>query len=281
MKAYEYILAKQIAWAQNNNINLVGSKTGRGRLAYAKFLKDNLFEDLLPQTMKELQEGDGCELKGDPPKIAAVHSSSALAVNMFQYWQRVGAVPTIAAACGLCTNSTPCRIRFEQKFQICPEFRYAPNIDVVIETNGKTRFKVYGVECKFSEAYRGHSGLDPKYLNLMEIWDDIPAIRTLAETISPNDARFKYLHAAQLIKHVLGLKQKYRLQEFRLLYLWYDAIGDEGAVHSKEIREFSDIVKKDPVQFHSFSYQELIAKLSKDARKDHGRFVEYISARYL
>ena len=34
MKAYEYILAKQVQWALNRGIKLIGSKGRRGRPAY-------------------------------------------------------------------------------------------------------------------------------------------------------------------------------------------------------------------------------------------------------
>ena len=285
MTGFEYILGKQIAWAQNRGLKLLGSKITRGRPAYTSRLSENLFEDLLPDTKSDFAEGDGGELRGEPKKMAAVHSSSALGVNIFQYWQKVGDVSAIASACGLCAhgNKSPNKIRFEQKYEISSKFKHAPNIDVVIETDGKQRIKAYGVECKFSEAYsaRRHSGLDPKYLELTDMWADIQETRRLAETISPDDRLFRHLHAAQLIKHVLGLKNRYSLQGFRLLYLWYDVLGEEGCMHKKEIAKFSEIVKNDGVLFTSISYQKLIATLSERARKVHKQYIEYISARYL
>ena len=56
MNAYEYILSKQIQWALNNKISLVGSKGNRGRLAYTKKLEDNLFQPLEPE-VREYFEG--------------------------------------------------------------------------------------------------------------------------------------------------------------------------------------------------------------------------------
>ncbi len=285
MTGFEYILAKQTAWARNKEIQLIGSKIERGLPAYTRLLDENLFQGLLRDTKADFNAGDGGELKGVPQKMAAVHSSSALGVNVFQYWQKVGDVPAIATACGLCANGSksPRRIRFEQKFEICSRVGYPPNVDVVIETDGRSRIKAYGVECKFAEAYssRQHSGLDPKYLALTDMWEEIPATRSLAETISPKDGRFKHLHAAQLIKHVLGLKHRYSLQGFRLLYLWYDVLGEEGAAHRRETEKFTEIVKRDGILFKSITYQELIARLSEQARDGHRQYIEYISARYL
>lgn len=285
MTGFEYIIAKQTGWARNKGIKLIGSKTDRGRPAYTSPYGKNLFQELLPDTKADFDSGDGGELKGKPPKMAAVHSSSALGVNIFEYWQKVGNVPAIATACGLCaiSSKSPQRVRFEQKFEISPKFRYSPNIDVVIDTDGRSRIKAYGIECKFSEAYatRRHSGIDPKYLELAGLWTEIPSTRGLAEAIESKDDMFIHLHAAQLIKHVLGLKNKYSLKGFRLLYLWYDVLGKEGAIHRKEVEKFTDIVTQDGIMFKSITYQELIVRLSEQVNDAHKQYMDYISTRYL
>ncbi len=93
------------------------------------------------------------------------------------------------------------------------------NIDVVIKNSPESRFKVFAIECKFSEAYysRTHSGISPKYIELNKVWDDMPNLLKLAKEISPDDNRFTHLHPAQLIKHILGLKEKFGKNKFRLL----------------------------------------------------------------
>ena len=135
MKAYEYIISKQIQWAYRNNIMLVGSKDNLGRKAYTQKLDDNLFEPLMIETQNNFKEADGGELTGNPCKMQAVHSSSALGVNIFQYWKKINQVPAMAAACGFCsTNNTSSRdINFEAKYPISREFPRSPNIDVVIK----------------------------------------------------------------------------------------------------------------------------------------------------
>jgi hypothetical protein len=50
---------------------------------------DNLFEPLLSEVKGNFEEADGGELSGKPCKMQAVHSSSALGVNIFQYWKRI------------------------------------------------------------------------------------------------------------------------------------------------------------------------------------------------
>jgi hypothetical protein len=263
MKANEYIISKQIQWAHRNNITLTGGKgDGRGRQAYTKNFNDNLFESLMPEVKSDFEEADGGELTGNPCKMQAVHSSSALGVNIFQCWKKINQVPVIAATCGFCNtdNTSSQDINFEVKYPISEKFLRSPNIDVVINNSSESRFKVFAIECKFSEAYssRNHSGIESKYIDVDTIWDDIPNLLKLAKEISPDDNKYFYLHPAQLVKHILGLKEKFGKNKFRLLYLWYDTIGPESANHHKEINEFTKITKEDGIHFHSMSYQIFI-----------------------
>jgi len=285
MNVFDYILSKQIQWAHRNNIILTGSKGSRGRKTYTKNLGDNLFEPLLPEVKSSFNQGDGGELAGNPCKMQAVHSSSALGVNIFQYWKKINQVPAIAAACRFCYtgNTSSQDINFEVKFSVNKKFRFSPNIDVVINNSPESRFKVYAIECKFSEAYysRTHSGISPKYIELDKVWDNIPNLLDLAKEISSDDKKYFYLHPAQLIKHILGLKEKFGKNKFRLLYLWYDTIGPESGIHHKEIDEFTAIIKADNIHFHAMSYQDLIIKLAKNYRKSHKGYIDYITGRYL
>lgn len=212
MNGYEYILSKQRAWATNSGISLVGSKGKRGRPAYTCQLDLNLFQPLLPDVQKSFAFGDGGELGSTefPGKMQAVHSSSALGVNVFQYWKSINAVPVIAAQCGLCRvgSQMSSDIHFEEKYPINDTFGYHPNIDVVIHNAPSAKIKRFAVECKFSEAYGAHKhgGLKAKYLGLDDLWADIPNLLSFARRISPDDHEFVHLHPAQLVKHILGLK---------------------------------------------------------------------------
>ena len=285
MNPREYILSKQIQWAYRNNIMLIGSRGNRGRKAYTQKLDDNLFEPLMIEVRNNFKEADGGEITGNPCKMQAVHSSSALGVNIFQYWKRINQVPAIAAACGFCNtdNTSSQNINFEVKYPISGKFSRSPNIDVVINNSPESRFKVFAIECKFSEAYnpRAHSGISPKYIELNKKWDNMPNLLKLAKEISPDDKKYFYLHPAQLMKHILGLKEKFGKNKFRLLYLWYDTIAPESAKHHKEIEEFIKITKADGLYFYAMSYQDLIIKLAKNYRNTHRDYIDYISERYL
>lgn len=209
MNGYSYILEKQISWAQNRNIPLIGSQINRGRKAYTKDLDQNLLSPILPEVELSFSSGDGSELgtAGKPGKMQAVHSSSAIAVNFFQYWKTIKQVSIIAAACGLCRSDSVVsqNIRFEEKFPIDDAFRFSPNIDVVIHNSGEAKIKRFAVECKFSETYGayGHSGLKQAYLDVPEIWTGLSCLVEFAQTITPDDKEFKYLHPAPCTLHNL------------------------------------------------------------------------------
>ena len=91
MNGYQYILAKQAEWAKNQGLDLIGSKITRGRPVYTLNLDQNLFQPLLPDVRMSFVAGDGSELgsSGLPGKMQAIHSSSALGVNVFQYWKSI------------------------------------------------------------------------------------------------------------------------------------------------------------------------------------------------
>jgi hypothetical protein len=287
MNGYQYILAKQTEWAKNNGLRLIGSKVDRGRPTYTINLDQNLFQPLLPDVRTSFAAGDGSELgsSGLPGKMQAIHSSSALAVNVFQYWKSISKVPVIAAACGLCKRGSDvsCHLEFEEKYPINDSFGFHPNIDVVIHNRPEARIQRFAIECKFSEAYGAHKhpGLKKKYLNCGDIWDNIPNLRAFAQRISPDDKDFNHLHPAQLIKHILAMKRHFGRGGFRLLYLWYDVFGEQGKRHQHEVAEFAEVVRGDGIKFHSLTYQELIATLASQLRSDHDQYVPYVTERYL
>lgn len=288
LSAREYIILKQVQWAKNRGIDLIGSKGERGRRAYTPTLEQNLFMPLSEDAKESFGRGNGNEIVGEPnrpAKMQAVHSSSAIGVNVFQYWAEIHQVPVIAAACGFCKagNTSPEKIVFEDKYPVKGVKRIPPNIDVVIHNSENSRYKRFAIECKFSEAYgsRHKNGIKRAYLDVEELWEDIPALHKLARKLCPENKKYKHLDAAQLIKHTLGLKSAFGKQGFKLLYLRYDVLGKEGADHREEIDAFTEIAKADGVRFMSLSYQELIVRLVDGNWQTHEEYVKYLTGRYL
>jgi hypothetical protein len=287
MNPSDYIKQRQILWAFRHGKRLGGQyrnscdpeQVDRGQKSFVFDLNDNLFEELSPETRMDFEAGDGGELQG---KMLAVNSSSAIAVNFFDYWRKRQLVAEIAKVI-LVPSSGITGLRFEAKYPIHDQFVRPPNLDVVIEYNNTSPRKVTAIECKFGEPYgrRGSHGLKPVYLDHDEFWTDLPNLREIAVQVSPENTRFTTLDAPQLIKHVLGLKKAYGKGGFRLLYLWYDVPGPEAVRHSEEIAEFSRIMSRDGLTFQSITYQDVILSLAKHQRVGHEVFVDYLVERYL
>lgn len=325
MNGVEFIKSKQRSWAKRKGFELIGGTIpNRGEKNYLNNLSDNLFEDLTQESIKCYQSGDGNETKDSKTRLAkmkALHSSSALVVNLFQYWKGKDVCP-ILNTCKLTSRTnkagskienvgsdspkvTPIipsplnyEIKFEEQFEICSDkslFPHSPNIDVVISTP----LSDIAIESKFTEPYgnKKHKGLKQIYIKSPSLWNGLPNLYELAKEISPDNTKFKYLDAAQLLKHILGLKNscdKYNSQikrglnshrlltrNFRLLYLWYDVVGKDGIEHQKEIEQFAEIARKDHVKFSHITYQEVIMELAKEFYEGNESYIDYITDRYL
>jgi hypothetical protein len=292
MQTIDYIRKKQILWAKRHNVDLSSSNGQTGLQIYTTTLNDNLFQPLIKETETSFLKADGNELNSLPQKkskMNALHSSSAIAVNVFQYWLSKNKISQIAHSCGFCDKGNPysLRLKFEEKFQIDKRFRYSPNIDIIIENSEKSNYQLFAIESKFSEPFNTYrknknNGIDNKYLHLNQVWEDIPELFKCAKEISPENNEFKYFDAVQLIKHILGLKIKDGKKAFRLLYLYYDAYGKDSYYHCQEIEKFTHIAKSDGIKFHSLSYQELITRMYQHYYdKENEAYFKYISDRYL
>jgi hypothetical protein len=290
MDPQAYIIERQRLWAERHGIRLgsslrhADSEEDRERGAKTRVydLDDNLFEPLMPEARQEFEAGDGGELKADSGdgNMYAVHSSSALCCNVFHYWRRIGQFNLVAQACRLPSTGIQ-HLRFEVKRPIADGFDRAPNLDVEIGYEGSSRLRASAFECKFGEPFgREHPGLKKAYLDETHLWQDLPVCQELAIKISPDDRRFKHLHAAQLLKHILGLKNSYGKEGFRLLYLWYAVPGSQGVQHAQEIEEFAEYAVRDGIQFQSSTYQQVIARLARDHRESHQPYIDYLTERY-
>jgi len=309
MTGLEFIKSKQQIWANRKDFQLVGGTIpDKGEKNYLQNFSDNLFEQLSEKSLDCFNSGDGNETKDGKTRLAkmkALHSSSAIVVNVFQYWQKD--VYPIAYACNLCSkhplgidimvenigsnqpkmfstskSKTENKIKFEEQFEISKDksqFPRSPNIDVVIEGFQPL---VYAIESKFTEPYSGKpKGIKQQYITNTSFWNGLPYLYELAKEISPNNNRFQYLDAAQLIKHILGLKKKHNKNGFLLLYLWYDVIGKDSFEHLKEIEQFAEVAKKDNINFKHITYQEVIIKLAKEFYGGNESYCDYLTIRYL
>jgi len=280
MSAYLYNKAKQQIIASRKGILLQSKTKSRAEKSYVDDIANNFFQFPCTDGKNEIQSGDGNEWKGDTPfKIQAVHSSSALEVNFFEYWRNKVDKTFLCKALRISTKGVS-SLSFEKKFKI-PEGGTS-NMDVVINYNNS----VCAIECKFNEPYskrEGSSGLKKVYLDNSSLWKNLPNLKKYAESISPDDTINRHLGASQLITHTLGLVSHYNddKSKFLLFYLWYDAFGEEGYVHRKEIERFADVLKSDGIEFREMTWQEAIIGMGAKADPAHKAYIDYLCERYL
>ena len=109
MNGLDFIKSKQQSWAKRKNFNLLGGTIpNKGEKNYLYSLADNLFEPLSKENLDSYNSGDGNETKDSKTRLAkmkALHSSSAIVVNLFQYWQGKDVCP-ILNACKLTSRTT-------------------------------------------------------------------------------------------------------------------------------------------------------------------------------
>jgi hypothetical protein len=140
------ILRRQSLWASSHGI-----PTEAG---YCLAAEQNL-PWLSKQIRADMNEGDGNEFgpHGERGKICALHSSSALAINVFGYWQTRDRGPLVKA---LGLTSVIQDVRFERKFETGVPPR-SPNLDVVLSLADGS---ILAIESKFTE-WHGASGGKP------------------------------------------------------------------------------------------------------------------------
>ena len=87
MEAEREIRNAQQDWARSKGIPF----HSRG---YVRDVEDNLWQPLSPRARQGFEGGAGSELSGH---MRALHSSSALAVNFFDYWTDRDKTPVLSA----------------------------------------------------------------------------------------------------------------------------------------------------------------------------------------
>lgn len=329
MKAEEIIKIRQLEWAKR----IIGKENlNKDYPFYCKEVENNIFCDKDSKGLSDIVEaqirrGSGNELKdGDtePAKIKAVFSSSALCVNVLQYFAigNENNVLDFLKACKLISNkyqgdvisvdfeyenkNIQVPIRFEEKFETGIPYG-VPNLDAVIRTKSKTGKKqLFAFESKFTEPYSSPNEINllrASYYNGKEKWQKI-GLESLYDALNFEKLKEKeviedgkkvkvkqifgnnkYLDAAQLIKHILGIKNtlaKDQYSKATLVYLWYDTFGADGTIHRSEIDDFCNFIKyntKDILVKH-ITYQEVICNLCKIDGLDRN-YLNYLAERYL
>lgn len=261
----------QAAWARRSRLPLQ-------RPGYLAALPDNLFlRQLHPETESEFRKGDGAELTDvgrRPAKMRALLSSSALAVNFFDAWRHT---PRDALTQALALPAPITDLQFEYKCRHYPVGPRSPNLDVLLTLGDGRRV---GVECKFAEPYHAPTGaLSSKYFTAGDLWSRVglEGAQRLAEELRPH---WRFLDAAQLLKHLLGLAHDADAGQSILLYLWYDVGTPDADIHRREVARFAENLTTDRVIFRSMTYQDLFGRVRSLAAGGHDKWLDYLATRY-
>lgn len=274
MSARSELLKQQRNWADATGL----SPDARG---YVPNVNTNLYRALSPIAKQGFKNGSGNELEdrnGRPAKMRALHSSSALVVNVFDYWAVRDTGPLMKAL-GLKKAQLP--LRFEAQFPTNLEGS-PPNLDLAIELiSGMT----VGVESKFSEWLTPKPPkkeyFKPKYFPGGKfIWKDqgLSGCQELALSIHRGVEKYRYLDAAQLLKHALGLATQLS-NRFVLYYLYYDWSCPQSEQHKKELERFTNLLGEE-LRLQTLTYQELFSRLSSAPDKIDGGYLSYLRKRY-
>jgi hypothetical protein len=222
---------------------------------------ENLIEGVyLSDFETDFRQGDGNELAN---KFRAVHSSSALAVNTFAPFK---ANPAALRLLGHTGFASP---HFERK---CPHGLSEgnpPNLDVLVDgPNG-----VIAVESKCTEHLRRHTAeFRPAYdVEITDERRETAWFREMEQLVQ-NPRTYRWLHAAQLVKHAFGLTHTFPGRHVTLLYLfWEPSNPDEFptfAEHRVEVSRFAESVSGVGPDFVSMSYPQLWASWDKQSEPD-------------
>ncbi|MDX3966811.1 MAG: hypothetical protein QHD01_09460 [Bradyrhizobium sp.] len=217
---------------------------------YVSEAVQNLIEGVrLVDFEADLRQGDGNEMEG---KFRAAHSSSALAVNTFAPFKSDPAALRLPAGGGFASLS------FERK---CPHGlagRRSPNLDVVAE--GPTG--VVAVESKCLEPLTPHvANFAPAYD--AEIRDGRRGTAWFQEMLRlvEEPRAYRWLDAAQLVKHAFGVAYTFADRRMTLLYLFWEPSNPEAypifAEHRAEVTRFAASIGGGRPEFVAMSYPEL------------------------
>ena len=273
MDAEQDIKKAQREWAWSKGVSV-------DRGGYVRQVEANLFRPLSARARLAFEAGAGSELKGH---MRALHSSSALVANFFDYWNDRDTTP-ILFALGI-EPREGVRIDFEAQFPTglggSP-----PHPDVAI--THKSGY-VVAIESKFTEhlkrSTRGKSRFARSYFpESAGLWASkaLPACQQLAESLRAEDLhggrqQFEYLDPRQLLKHALGLGTQLG-GEFSLCYLYYNWAGKRPETHRREIDLFEELVG-DEVRFRALPYQDIFVRLAESVEADSD-YLNYLGGRY-
>ena len=227
-------------------------------------LVETIGDEELRIALTDIDGGDGGERKWhvradgslQRPKLHSAYSSCGLALNSFGPWRLDPSNLVVNSHAGFEA------LALERQLPIFRGGR-APSLDVFLTAPGRalviesklTEHLAKKPPAKFSDAYDRLEGTtDPSW------W-------AVYQRLRREPSAFKYLDAAQLIKHYFGLKAfrtKQGINEATLLYLYWEPEDadrySELAEHASEVEDLARVVSDSAISFEALSYPDLWAQ---------------------
>lgn len=241
---------------------------------YVNSIDDNLVPGVkIADFWDDLAQGDGTELQprdNTPPKFCALFSSSALVVNTFGLFKHSTQDMVIHGETGFR------EIGFE--FKCRNGLRgMNPNLDLLALSGSK----IVGVESKFTEVLSSKPAkFSEAYQSAVQVKLGDDPWADMFHSLKSNPNRFKFLDAAQLVKHALGLTHHFSSEEksLALFYLYWEPMNTddvkEFSSHREEVKEFELSVKNSSLTFRAMSYLELWSEWGRI--KDNFELTEHL-----
>ena len=268
MQAQKDIRDAQVAWAKSQGLSIDDK-------GYVGDVEDNLWKPLSAHARTAYERGAGSELQGH---MKALHASSALVVNFFDYWTDKPKAPLLSAL-GIDADDIQ-SLAFEAQFPT-GLVGTPPHLDVAIILESGA---VIGIESKFTEylgrSTKGKGSFQPSYFQTSEgLWaaKGLPGCQALAKELCDHQHRFEHLDPWQLLKHALGLAKSFG-PNFSLWYLYYDCPGQRSDAHKRELQTFNSRVGEE-IRFKALTYQEVYHRLKESGQPDPD-YVDYLRTRY-
>ncbi len=258
------------------------------------FVRDaasNLRVPLSGAATRDFARGSELAARGlRPARIAALRSSAALVANVFDYWTTRDCAALLAAlgfpggAVVSHEESTDGAAVAQLAFEEPVPTGVAgdpPTLDVALRLRSGY---VVAIESKFTEWLvrrpRHKAVFKPKYFPPgRALWRErgLEACQTLAEGLQTGRERCKHLHAAQLLKHALGLAAL-APGAHTIVYLYYHWPCREAQIHRAELARFAALTAGE-LPLRALTYQSLYAALAAEAVTDRV-YLDYLGARY-
>jgi len=279
--AFDAVLNRQHEWARRADVLHNGSSTPT--------LAANLFRPLRDETFKEFESADGAELSG---KMRALISSSALAVNVFDFWR---SRPAEIGACLGIDDVTS--LRFEQKYPLFNGFLPPPsaakdwtqaNVDVELAIGDGT--KAVALECKFTEPFRKFEDLKKPFGDTYFrpaarfLWSDMENTYGYSLLLNSRKEQFEHLAPAQLIKTALASKRKFGIGNFKVIYVWFSVIENQKSIEEcaalrSEAKHFCERTMGE-VPLEVLTWQEVFLAIKEAADANDAAYISYLQDRY-